>query len=119
MKANGRRDFILSFKLPDDSTTSSLEEVAERFVDFFQGLFGTAYPVEVAPRDWFADGPCVAAEDSTRLVEMVSFKEIKEALWSIGDLKAPGPDGYNSKFFKSTWSTTGPEVCAAVREIFR
>ena len=43
---------------------------------------------------------------------------VKDALWSIEDNKAPGPDGYSAKFFKATWEETGSEVCSAVKEFF-
>jgi hypothetical protein len=36
--------------------------------------------------------------------------EIKEALDSIGDLKAPGPDGMPAIFFKKNWGTIGDKV---------
>ena len=31
------------------------------------------------------------------------LEEIKGALWSINDNKAPGLDGFNSKFYKAAW----------------
>ncbi|GJZ70110.1 RNA-directed DNA polymerase, eukaryota, reverse transcriptase zinc-binding domain protein, partial [Tanacetum coccineum] len=43
----------------------------------------------------------------------------KEAMFGIGDDKAPGPDGFTSKFFKKSWKTTGKDVCEAVREFFK
>ena len=57
--------------------------------------------------------------EKAALVMGVSNKEIKEALWDIGDTKAPGPDGYSARFFKATWNETGGEVCAAVKEFFQ
>ncbi|GFZ07066.1 hypothetical protein Acr_19g0000030 [Actinidia rufa] len=55
---------------------------------------------------------------TTSIQQPVLDKEIKSALFSIGDDKAPGPDGYSSCFFKSAWSIVGPDVCAAVKEFF-
>jgi hypothetical protein len=37
---------------------------------------------------------------------------------SIGDLKAPGLDGYGAKFFKTTWNIIKKDVIAAVMEFF-
>jgi len=39
-------------------------------------------------------------------------------MFSIPNHKSPGPDGYNSGFFKTTWHYTGPLVCAVVRDFF-
>jgi hypothetical protein len=44
--------------------------------------------------------------------------EIYQALHCIGDLKAPGLDGYGAKFFKATWSIIKNDVIAAIMEFF-
>lgn len=74
--------------------------------------------VEEADQGIFAHGRSDKQEDVISLETPVSNSGIKEALWGIGDNKSPGPDGYSSQFFKATWDTTGPEVCAAVKEFF-
>ena len=48
----------------------------------------------------------------------VTHEEIKNALFSIDDSKAPGPDGFSSLFFKRAWSIVGNEVCDAVADFF-
>lgn len=48
----------------------------------------------------------------------MSDLEIKEALFSFGDDKAPGPDGFSAAFFKSCWDIVGRSVCEAVEEFF-
>lgn len=52
------------------------------------------------------------------MVRPVSDTEIKEAMFSIDDDKAAGPDGFTSKFFKAAWSVVSVDVCAAVKEFF-
>ncbi|XP_074265722.1 uncharacterized protein LOC141588167 [Silene latifolia] len=32
--------------------------------------------------------------------------------------KSPGPDRFSSQLFKDTWDTVGPNVCAAVKDVF-
>lgn len=63
-------------------------------------------------------GMVVPAETYEELCKMATEKEIKEALWSIKDDKCPGPDGYNSYFFKKTWSIIGNEICYAIQDFF-
>ena len=52
------------------------------------------------------------------LNKTVSHEEIKEAIFSIDDSKAPGPDGFSSRFFKAAWNIIGSDVCAAVSSFF-
>lgn len=46
-------------------------------------------------------------------------QEINQALFSINDLKAPGIDGFNSHFFKQSWSIIGHDVTDAVKDFFQ
>ncbi|GJZ39915.1 RNA-directed DNA polymerase, eukaryota, reverse transcriptase zinc-binding domain protein [Tanacetum coccineum] len=60
----------------------------------------------------------LSLEEADKMVSEVSDKEIKEALFDIDDLKAPGPDGFSSDFFKKAWRVIGPDICKAVKEFF-
>jgi hypothetical protein len=53
------------------------------------------------------------------LLANVTNDDIKKALFSIGNTKSPGPDGYSSLFFKHSWDVVGQDVCAAVRDFFQ
>jgi hypothetical protein len=44
------------------------------------------------------------------LVKEFTREEVRVALDSIGDLKAPGPDGMPSVFYKNFWETVGDRV---------
>ncbi|GJU43581.1 auxin efflux carrier [Tanacetum coccineum] len=48
----------------------------------------------------------------------VSDKEIKDALFSMGNDKSPGPDGFTAAFFKEAWEIVGHNVINAVKEFF-
>jgi hypothetical protein len=39
-----------------------------------------------------------------------SDEEIKQALDSMGDLKAPGADGMPALFYKKYWETVGVDI---------
>ncbi|GJV71896.1 RNA-directed DNA polymerase, eukaryota, reverse transcriptase zinc-binding domain protein [Tanacetum coccineum] len=52
------------------------------------------------------------------MVQPVIDEEIKYAMFCIEDDKAAGPNGFSSKFLKKVWSVVGPDVCAAVKELF-
>jgi hypothetical protein len=44
-------------------------------------------------------------------------EEVRKALDSIGDLKAPGPDGMPAIFYKKFWHILGDKVQAEVLEV--
>ena len=41
------------------------------------------------------------------------------AMWSIPDDKAPGLDGFNSRFYKASWDIVGDDVVKAIFLFFR
>lgn len=47
-----------------------------------------------------------------------SSKEIKDGLWSLKPLKAPGPNGLHAGFFQAYWNVVGDTVIKEVKEIF-
>jgi hypothetical protein len=44
------------------------------------------------------------------LLKPYTAEEIKEAMFDIGDYKAPGTDGLHAVFYKKFWSVVGDEV---------
>ncbi|GKB74635.1 hypothetical protein Tco_0936047 [Tanacetum coccineum] len=50
------------------------------------------------------------------MVRQVTNEEIKDAIFNIGNDKAPGPDGFTSIFFKKAWDIVGNDVCNAVKD---
>ena len=61
----------------------------------------------------------ISREDREAMAIPVTREEIRDALFSIPDDKAPGTDGYNSYFFKTSWETVGNDFAAAVGHFFR
>nr|XP_025651861.1 uncharacterized protein LOC112747868 [Arachis hypogaea] len=60
--------------------------------------------------------PIRLTKDMNReLMKEVSDKEIKEATFSLGSLKAPGPDGLNSLFFQKHWGIIEKEVSYKIK----
>ncbi|GJV33731.1 protein LAZ1, partial [Tanacetum coccineum] len=60
----------------------------------------------------------VSESSYLNMVRHVSDLEIKEAMFSIGDDRAPGPNEYTSAFFKKGWDIVGVDVCKAIRDFF-
>ena len=54
----------------------------------------------------------VLAQNETR-------EEIKHAMFSLKNTKAPGPDGFNAGFFKRIWHIVREDVINAVSSFFQ
>ncbi|XP_042041255.1 uncharacterized protein LOC121786687 [Salvia splendens] len=119
----GKAQFVLAergkeFKKRDDTIIRDQQEIINEFVDFYSTLLGTKKTLEPIKVDINRQGPLVSEEDSRDMVRAISVEEIKEALFGIGNDKAPGPDGYSSTFFKKQWERVGKDVVDAVNEFF-
>ncbi|GJY59697.1 hypothetical protein Tco_0459589 [Tanacetum coccineum] len=59
--------------------------------------------------------------DSNQALDMiknVTAKEVKDAIFLMGNDKSPGPDGYTACFFKESWDIVANDVILAVQEFF-
>ncbi|CAH9135062.1 unnamed protein product [Cuscuta epithymum] len=118
VKKRQTQNTIASLKLEDGSLTNSLDQVATEFISFFKGLFGTSVDSQNFDPLVMASGPTIDATLANDLIRPVTDLEIRQALFDIGNEKAPGPDGYSSTFFKTNWDIVGEDMCEAVKEIF-
>lgn len=61
----------------------------------------------------------ISSFEAEYMVREVSCKEINAAMFDIDDAKAPGPDGYTSKFFKKAWDVVRLDICKAIQLFFQ
>lgn len=60
----------------------------------------------------------VSSEMNEMLCMEFSDEEIGNALFQIGPLKAPGPDGFPARFFQRNWGMMKEDIGRAVKEFF-
>jgi hypothetical protein len=65
------------------------------------------------------DIPQVTGEESGRLVEEFSEKEIRDAVFQMKHNKAPGPDGFPAEFYQVFWSLIKDDLMAMFRDFHR
>lgn len=96
---------IRSLTRDDGSRMELPEAIRDKVVDFYNTLWGRDQRSAsvAAGRVTELFEPRLSVEQSCNLGMEVSDNEIKHALFSIKDSKAPGPDGYNTYFFKKAW----------------
>lgn len=115
VKRNQSRNTI-SFLCRDDGTQSFDQEIiVADFVTYYTNLFGVKKTTtQIDPKIVYS-GLKLNEEQRMNLIKIISAEEIKAALFSIGNDKAPGHDGYTSAFFKASWDSTSPDLIEVVR----
>jgi hypothetical protein len=94
----------------------SEEELGPFISNFYKILFmSSAGPVDNKLLEHIPQ--TVTPEMNEKLTRPFTGQEVKEALDSIGDLKAPGPDGMPAVFYKKFWQTMGAKVQEEVLDV--
>ena len=102
----------------EDGTVVEEGEVLTNFVrSFFQDLFTSSNPHRLSE---LIDKVQLRVTSSMRAILEAEYtrEEVKAALDHIGDLKAPGPDGFPARFFQGNWGVMKDEVTDAVINFF-
>ncbi|KAL2251907.1 UNVERIFIED_CONTAM: hypothetical protein Sindi_2313000 [Sesamum indicum] len=111
---------ILQINDENGFTHTDLGEVAHEFVSYYQNLLGGTrrrLSVDIRYlRPWARHS--ITDEKANQLLLPLSADDVKQAVFDIADDKAPGPDGYSSRFFKAAWPVVGEEVTRAVLNFF-
>lgn len=58
-------------------------------------------------------------EDCRLLEAEVTKEEIRKVIFAMPSNKSPGPDGFPSEFFKTTWSVMAQDFLVAIQSVFR
>ncbi|KAL4332119.1 hypothetical protein GQ457_07G022500 [Hibiscus cannabinus] len=115
---NRRRNSICKLKTRDGRWIEDESEIALCMEDHYKKLFAKdpslnfSFISECIPMSIFE-------EMNRGLSKDVSIEEIKEAVFNMGALKAPGPDGYPGIFYQSFWDIIQEDVVNLVFEFFR
>jgi hypothetical protein len=86
-------------------------------MDYFQELYRK--DTNVNPREVSDLFTCLVTDDMNQsLCKPFSEEEIGDALFQIGPLKAPGPNGFPARFFQRNWAILKMDVVKAVQKFF-
>ncbi|KAJ9536720.1 hypothetical protein OSB04_un000105 [Centaurea solstitialis] len=117
VKERRSRNMVKSVAGPDGNFVYD-DAVAPLFVDHFKSFLGLQDPLVVPDMPDHLFQNTLSLADSLEMIRSISDKEIKDALFQIGNDKAPGSDGFSSKFFKAAWPIVGKDVQIAVHNFF-
>ena len=119
VKAHNARSALKVITLENGCRTEDPAAIKQEAISHFQGILCSDEP-SVGRSEYLdnLDGFIWSPQHLETLNTSISHEEIKKAIFSIADSKAPGPDGFSSRFFKAAWSIIGSDVCAAVSSFF-
>ena len=119
VKARNARNAIKVINLANGCRIEDPEAIKQEAVDHFQNILCSDGPSN--DQDVYLDnleGFSWSTQHLDTLNRVITHEEIKKAMFSIDDSKAPGPDGFSSLFFKVAWSIIGSDVSEAVVSFF-
>ncbi|GJR10704.1 hypothetical protein Tco_0793356 [Tanacetum coccineum] len=100
-----------------DGTIFEGDRVPSAFVDHYTTFLGQQGNVDALNiHDLF--GTKLDENVAAEMVKPITPQEVKEAIFSMGNDKSPGPDGYTTAFFKEAWDIISNNVILAAQEFF-
>lgn len=119
VKAKQNQTEMTSICHEDGTILYNQDDIGMEILGFYGNLIGKANE-DLIGIDLVAmkGGPQLTNDQRSMLVRPISEHEILQALKDIGDLKAPGVNGFGDKFFKVSWHIIKQDVIAVVIEFF-
>ena len=120
---NGRqnRNKLLSLTREDGEVVEGHEAVKSEVITYFHRVLGVDQMPRVLNEEVMESAINLKLSSTQQhvLAQDVTREEIKHAMFSLKNNKAPGPDGFNAGFFKRMWHIVGEDVINAVRSFFQ
>jgi hypothetical protein len=107
--ARRKRNFISKLKDEAGNWVEGTDALKPLVLNYFTNLFMS----EVQETDLeFLEKvqPRVNQRMNEKLTAPFMAEDVKKAMFSIGDFKAPGPDGLHAVFYKKFWDLCGDEI---------
>ncbi|KAK9932560.1 hypothetical protein M0R45_019793 [Rubus argutus] len=109
---------ILKIANEDGNWITGDVQVRSEVDEHFKRLFETS-----GIRDWGSTLDCVAPvishDQNVLLTHPFSLEEIKSATQQLGNLNAPGPDGFPGYFYNNYWSIVHGTINSAAESFYR
>ncbi|XP_057953897.1 uncharacterized protein LOC131148186 [Malania oleifera] len=101
------RNHIVTVKKENRDRTTSQKQVVEEFLEYYKKLLGKNEVTEAINPLIVKRGKIINDNQAAQMIAPIADEEIKNVVFSIGDIKSLGSDGYNTCFFKKSWNIIG------------
>ncbi|XP_020266617.1 uncharacterized protein LOC109842117 [Asparagus officinalis] len=118
MKTKRHQNIILSIYSKNDARITEMPQKISEFIGYYKKPLGIGKFTATPNPNMISNGPVLTSSQCSELSALVTREEIRLALFSMSDIRAPGPDGFNASFFKSTWDIIKEDLFLAVEEFF-
>lgn len=109
------KNFIAKLK-EEDRVVTSQEDKAEVLLNYYTNLIGS---VENREHTLDLEALGIQQHDLEALDAPISEEEVWTVIKQLPADKAPGPDGFTGRFYKSCWPTIKEDIMAAVSAVWR
>jgi hypothetical protein len=121
--ARRKKNSIKKLRGEDGNWVEGTDQLKPLVFQYFANLFSSEV-AQVDPTMMEKINPKVTDLMNTNLLAPFSAEEVRKAMLSIGDYKAPGPDGLHAIFYKKFWNIYGDEITQeilqhSIQELFQ
>ena len=112
-----RQNKVVMLRLDSGEWCSDGETLKAQAVDYFSRLYTDDGEANM---NWQIRGhfPLLTTEELEALATQITRDEVRNALFQMNPLKAPGVDSIQALFFQKHWSVVGESLFSAVKDIF-
>nr|KAJ0203968.1 hypothetical protein LSAT_V11C500292530 [Lactuca sativa] len=110
---NKKRKNKIAGLLIDNNWIIEPEPIKEEIFNFYRQKFQEKWPSR--PKFSSTQFSPLDIETSASLEAPFTLEEVKNAIWSCGNEKSPGPNGFSFKFIKRYWDTLKNDIMNAVK----
>jgi hypothetical protein len=113
--ARRKKNQIKRLKNDNDEWVEGTEALKPLIFQYFSNLFLSEVQ-ETEPELLEKIQPKVTSAMNDKLLAPFTAEDVKKAAFSIGDFKAPGPDGLHAIFYKKFWDMCGADITSEILE---
>ncbi|XP_020266029.1 uncharacterized protein LOC109841500 [Asparagus officinalis] len=118
MKNKRHHNRVLSIYTENGIRITDTQDIISEFIQYYKKLLGTIIPTTPPDPVVISKGPILSSNQRIELSKPVTREEIRQAVFTMSDGKAPGPDGFSASFFKAAWEVINEDIFMAVEEFF-